>query len=566
MKKRIVATLLLIAMLAVTLIGCNDEYTAKRSSANAMTVVIAMVSEKIPTAESIALVEKELTSITSQVYNIAVELEFYTPDQYRATMDDKLAKLQSADIEGTIGSSIISGDSYTVNEFGREEIKYLDPYENQVDIFLVSDPLMLRDYANNGWLYGIGGSDCMTSVDGEGTLISSYIPANIREFGNYNGSTYAIPGNSLYGEYEYLLVNKALYNRYGTLPANKIENIASIKDYLISVAEKEQDAIALYNISDAGFSGFSGRDSVVGRYMPGVDQSALSTGIFTPVGILSDSLVSSHIETICKLDDMGAALPTVTDEVDFAKKFGACYVKGNPVTIEEYTEDYYAIPVCSPVADTESVFSSMYGVCSYSSAPDRAFKVLSLFSTNEGFVNTLLYGVQNVHYTLDITGKIVTKVENSGYEISRYSVGNLFLTKQSTDMSTLELELSANGWALAKKMAGDAILSPYIGFELDYTLDPVDGISVADIDTHLEMLYDELWFKVASFSDALDENTGEKMTFEAFYKSLNDWLKADKYYAAAMSTKKEMPISYYNQYMAWHGVMTAEPVIPDLDI
>ncbi len=565
MKKRIVAMLLLAAMLVMTLVGCNDEYTSKRSSANAMTVVIAMIADEIPTAEAEKLVEKELTSITSQLYNIAVELEFYTPDQYRAAMDDKMQKLQDADYEGTLGSSIISGESYTVNEFGREEIKYLEPYENQVDILLVTDPLMIREYANNGWLYGIGGSDCMTSVDGEGTLISSYIPANIREFGNYSGSTYAIPGNSVYGEYEYLLVNKALYTKYGTVASDSIKNITSISDYILKVAEKEEGVIPLYNISDMGFYGMSGRNSVIGHYMPGVDQSALSTGIFTPVSILSENIVSSHIETICALDALGAVLPEMTDTVDLSKDFAAGYVKGNPVTIAEYTEDYYAIPVCSPVADTESVFGSMYGVCSYSSAPDRAFKVLSLFSTNANFVNTLLYGVLDTHYTLDITGKMVTKIENSGYEMNRYRVGNLFLTKQSSDMTAVELELSANDWALAKQMSGETILSPTIGFELDYTLDPVDGISVADLSNHLEMLYDELWLKVATYTDALNENTGKMMTFDEFYKSLNDWLKADPYYAAAMSTKKEMPISYYNQYMTWHGVMNAEPVIPDLE-
>ena len=562
MKKRIVATLLLVAVLAVTLIGCNDEYTSKRNSANAMTVVIAMIADKLPTAEAVELVEKELTAITSQIYNISIELEFYTPDQYRSSMDAKMEKLTEAKDNGTLGSSIISGDSYTINEFGREEIKYLDPYENQVDILLVTDPVMLREYVNNGWLYNI--SSDMTSSDGEGTLISSYIPADIRAFGNYNDSTYAIPGNSLYGDYEYLLVNKALYNKYGIIPSGNITDIGSISDYIMSVAEKEEGTIPLYNISDMGFYGLSGNKSVIGRYMPGIDQSAVTTGMFTPSSILSENIVSSHVEMMCKLDAMGAELPLVTDEVDFSKSFGACYVKGNPITIQKYADEYYTVPVCAPVADTASVFSSMYGVSSYSSAPERAFKVLSLFSTNEAFVNTLLYGVLNTHYTLDISGQIVTKIENSGYEMNRYRVGNLFLTKPSSDMTELELALSANSWKVAKKITGDMILNPYIGFELDATLEPVDGISIKDLEKHLEMLYDELWIKVAGYSDALDETTGEKMTFDAFYKMLNDWLKADPYYAMAVSTKKDATISYVNQYMVWHGFMNSAPVLPDV--
>ncbi len=555
MKKRIVATLLCACMLVTALVGCNDEYTATRNSANAMTVVIAMVSDEIPTDKAVESVEKELTAITSQLYNIAIELEYYTPAQYRDVMDKKFENLQKAFNEGTIGNSIISGESYTVNEFGREEIKYLEPYEDQVDVLLVSDPLMLREYADKQWLYPINGSDCMTSVDGEGVLLTSYIPAQIRQLGDYKSATYAIPGNSLYSDYEYLLVNKALYNEYGTLPSDQITNIDSIKDFLLAVAENEDGVAPLYNVTNLGVTGFSGASSVVGQYILNIDQTIALTNRFDPLSIFDIAKVETQLSVICALDEAGAEMPLQTKDVDFTQEFGACYISGTPATAAKYSEDYYAIPVVPPIADTQSAYSAMYGVSAFSSAPARAFKILTLLSTNPGFINTLVYGVQDEHYTLDSTTGMVMRIADSGYNMSRYRVGNLFLTKQCTDMTERELELSADNWKIAKKMTGDMILSPYIGFELDYTVDPVNGISVSDIDEHLEMLYEELWIKVGQYAETIDPDTGEKISFSAFYLSLKNWLKNDPYVSAALSSDEESATSYVKQYIDWYNQM-----------
>lgn len=555
MKKRFVATVLCVIMLAASLVSCNDEYVAPPSSANAMTVVIAMVSDDIPTDEAIQAVEEGLTDITSQLYNIAVELEFYTPDEYRSIMYKKFEKLQDDFYNNELGSSIDSGSTYIENEFGRQEIKYPDTYENQVDILLVQDSTMLREFADNEWLYPLQGSDCMASIDGEGTLITNYVSEKIRQLGVYNKKTYAIPGNSVYSNYEYLLINKELYNEYGTTAVNKISGLDSIKDYLISIANKEEGVTPLYNVTDLGVTGFSGLNTVVGQYISDIDQKTVLTDKFDPKSILDLSEVKSQISVICALGKEGARMPKQTTVVDFTESFGACYVSGTPAILEQYSDEYYAVPVSKPLADTDSIYSSMYGISYFSSAPDRAFKVLSLLYTNSDFVNTLLYGVEDVHYTLDVTRSIVTKVENSGYNIDRYSVGNAFLTKQSTDMTEDELALSANNWALAKKAIDDLLVSPYVGFELDYKLDPVNGISVRDMDEHLEMLYDELWIKIGQYADTVDEASGQPITFDAFYRSLNVWLNTDPYFSAAISSKPENANSYSNQYLNWYNAM-----------
>ncbi len=555
MKKRFVAAVMCAAMLIATLVGCNDEYVAQPNSVNAMTVVVAMVAEEVPTKEAVELVEEALTDITSQNYNIAVELEFYTPDEYRNIMYKKFEKLQEAYDNDTLGSSIDSGNSYTINEFGRQETKYPDTYENQVDILLVQDSKMLREFADKMWLHPLQGSDCMTSVDGEGTLITKYVPQKIRNLGIYNNGTYAIPGNSIYTDYEYLLVDKALYDEYGTLPTDEISGLDSIKDYLISVANEKDGVIPLYNVTDLGVTGLSDANTVLGQYISDIDQPTVLTDKFNPKSILDLAEVKAQLSVICAIAKEGAQMPERTYDVDFSQSFGACYISGTPDMIEQYRDEYYVVPVSKPLATTETVYSSMYGVSSFSSAPDRAFKVLSLMYTNPEFVNTLLYGVENEHYTLDITKSVVTRIQDSGYNIDRYSVGNAFITKQSTDMTKDELAMSANDWMLAKKATGDLLISPYVGFKLDYTLDPVSGISVGDMETHLEMLFDELWLKISQYPETVDEATGEKVTFDVFYRSLNAWLNSDTYFAAAITSNSKATNSYYNQYIKWYNAM-----------
>ncbi|MBQ8741828.1 MAG: hypothetical protein IJZ03_00505 [Clostridia bacterium] len=559
MKRRYVAALLCIVMVVLTFAGCGGKYVSGGDTTEAMTVVLALVTDDIPSEKDTTLVEQALTEITSSKYNIAVQLEFYTPETYRKAMEKKLTALMALEEEGELPSSIADGYSYTINEFGRKKVKYPTPYENQVDILMITDQDMLQDFANEGWISPLNGPDALGSSEIEGSLVQKFTPQKIRQFGVYQKMTFGLPANSYYGNYEYLLVNKDLYTKYGTLESKSITDLSSITEYLVALAENEKDVIPLYNVNNLGVHTLNGDKSVVGKGVSKNDQAAVLTTENPPSSILDISSVKSQLAVVGALTDAGAEMPLVTGDVDFTKDFGACFLSGNASVVDKYSDEYHVIPVAMPLGTTENIYNSMFAMSYFTSATDRTFKVMSLLYTNAEFINTLLYGVEEVHYTRD-NDNLITRIADSGYALNRYNVGNLFLTEPSADMTKEERILSLNDWAYAKQAAEDMLLTPFVGFELDYTGKPENGITLEVIDEHLEMLYDELWIKMAGYSDMVDETTGVKMTFDAFYLSLKNWLKTDPYFAAATSSDENSSNSYITQYKNWFTTYVVPPV------
>ena len=563
MKKRLVAAILCLVTLVGVLAGCNNTYVATDTSTRAMTVVIALVSDEKPSEDARLEVEKALSTVTKQLYSIEVRLDIYTPDEYRSAITKKLEAREEAFLDFTNeDTSIADTDSYVKNEYGRDEIRYPDTYPNQVDILLVNDPLMLREFAEKGWLYALEGSDCMTSNDAEGLLISKHIPEALRNIGVIDESLYAISGNSVYQDYQYLLVDKKLYTDWGTTKAEDIKGLDSINDFLVNLAKNESDVIPLYNVTNMGITTATGnKESIVGQFISDVDQANILSSTFFPNSILAQSEVKSQIATICNLRAAGGEMPKHTYDVDFSKKFGACYVSGTAETVEKYKEDYYVVPVVKPLATTESIYDSMFGVCTFSSDPVRAFKVFSLLYTNSQFVNTLLYGVENKHYTVDPVSGILTKMEDCDYNMNRYGVGNVFLTKQCSDMTEKELSLSANGWKHGKTALSELLLTPYLGFEFKYNeINDFEETAEnkylgTDVEDNLEMMYTELLLKIADFSDTINPATGVPYTFDEFYTELGNWVKNDEYVKAALKTGEGAIYSFRAQYDAWYNLM-----------
>ncbi len=565
MKKRFIAAILCLVMLLGVFAGCNKKNVSSSTSSQAMTVVLALVADEKPTDEARMAVEEALSDITKQLYSIAVKLEVYTPDEYRKVMDAKFAAREKvfSDINDPHydDTSIADSDSFIINEHGREEVLYPEPYLNQVDILLVNSPEMLREYADEGRLYPLEGNDCMTSTDGEGTLISKNISQSLRNIGMYNESLYAIPGNSIYADYQYLLVDKELYNKYGTTTVADITGLESIQDFLVSVAKKESDVMPLYNITNFGSTSLTDADSVIGQYIDAADQETILTKEFTPQNIFAVSNVKNQISTICAFRDAGGAMPIYTYNVDFSEKFAACYMTGTADIVDKYSDKYHVIPVVMPKTTTDSVYNSMFGVSMYSSDPARAFKVLSLLYTNASFVNTLLYGVEGKNYTTDAEG-IVTKLPESGYGLNRYGVGNVFLTTPSTDMTEKERALSANNWKHGKQANADLIITPYLGFDLkfnemtDFEDSATTKYLVKDIADNAEMLYREVILKIADYTDKLNESTGLPQTFDEFYNNLLKELNSNEYVIAAVAKTDDAALySFRLQYEAWFNVI-----------
>ena len=575
MKKRFISLFLCIAMMVSAcafLTSCgSDGNVAEDSAIKPMTITLAMITNEETTPEGIKVVQDAINKITEDTLNTHVVLQFYTEDDYKVEVQKKLYARMAEKEAGVVRSSMGKETDVVLNQYGREIVVYPEPYDNQIDIFMVADYNELWEYYSKEMVADL--NEAFVAGTGNSILMNKYVSPELMNFGKINDVQYAIPSNSLYGEYEYLLINKELFDGLN-YDIDEVTDLNSIGQYLIDVANHHPDAIPLYNINEMGLESVTGKASVVASYIP--EGSVLNADTaFSPTNILMIEEIRKTLTTINSFASINGDYPIYTEEVDFSQKFGAAYLKGNNDIPEKYEEDYYVLRHKGPVAETSEVYSSMFAVSNYSTDPMRCMEVITLINTNEEFRNLLLYGVENETYTVDeITGiihRIKTPIEGTNvvYSMDMYKTGNLFLVWPNSDMTETEMMYAANDWELAKSCAREAHYSPNIGFALKHEVvgqyDPqsYNGLTVDEASVQLELLYDELWVKLREYGCAVDTTTGEDAEFEAFLTTIERWLASNQYVIFGVSNKNSDIYTFNKQYRQWYEHVVYPDGVPE---
>ncbi len=556
---------MLVSLFALTACGGGGN-VAQSSTFVPMTITLTLMTNEETTPEGVQAVQDAINNVTERTFNTHIVLQLYSEEEYTSVVQEKLAA-RAADKEAGVTRSSAGKDSdVIVNEYGREITVYPDPYPNQIDIFLVGDYNELFTYYQNEQIADL--SEAFNSSSGNAVLLNKYTSQSLMNLGKINDTQYAIPSNSLYGEYEYLLINKELFLKYN-YDIDLVTDLNSIGQYLVDLANYEKDVIPLYNINEMGLESLTGRPSVVASYITEgavIDEETA----FAPSNILMLEDIRTILTTINSFASINGDYPIYTKTVDFDKKFGAAYITGTSELPEEYEDEYYVVRHRGPIAETSEVYASMFAVSSYTSEVDRCTEIINMINTNPEIRNMLLYGVENVTYTRDENGmvtRVSTPVEdengnNTGayytYSMDMYKTGNLFLVWQNTDMTEEELLYSANDWELAKNASREAHFSPNIGFSLKYdtvnTYNPEiqNGITVKEAALQLELLYDELWVKMREFGSAVDTSTGDIADIGAFLTTIERWLTNNQYVIYGVSNRTTDVYAFNKQYRDWY--------------
>lgn len=564
---------------SIALISCgNQGNQSSKSTFVPMTITLTLMKNEGTTPEGVKAVQDAINNVTERMFNTHIVLQLYTENEYTAEVQTRLAA-RAADVEAGIKkSSAGSNKDVVINEeTGREVTVYPEPYENQIDIFLVSDYNELVTYYRDKKIADL--SDAFNATTGNAILLNKYITPSLMNFGKINDIQYAIPSNSFYGEYEYLLINKELFDKYN-YDIDEVTDLNSIGQYLVDLAHYEKDVKPLYNINEMGLESVTGRPSVVASY---VEEGAVidSETAFGPSNIMMIDAVRALLTTITSFASINGDYPIYTEKVDFDTKFGAAYIKGTSELPEQYEDEYYVVRHRGPIAETSEVYASMFAVSAFTTDVTRCTEIINYFNTNVEMRNMLLYGVENVTYTRDENGvvtRVSTPVEDENrqptgayytYSMDMYKTGNLFLVWQNTDMTESELMYSANNWELAKNASREAHFSPNIGFSLKYetknTYDPSiqNGITVEEASLQLELLYEELWVKMREFGSVVDTSTGEIAEPNAFFNSLERWLSDNIYVIYGLSNRNNDVYAFNKQYREWYNNMLYPDGMPE---
>ena len=546
MNKKLIALILgLFMLLSVLFTGCNgsnntetgtgeDNPTEQSGERKVMTLSLWLPTDPSTTQAAVKKVEKALNEITELKFSTHLEIHAIPDGEYQEAIDAKIDSI--ADVEQRIkreseslkqkeielAEQGIRMDEYVepeteaetdeetvetmIDEEGEAVSVYPEVREDQLDIFLIRGYDNYKRYAESELAEMLD-----SELTGNSRLLRTYIYPSFLECVN-QGGIYAIPNNHVIGEYQYLLINKELADKYDYDESEfdsleftesgsgkfKIGSFANCLNFIVDIGDMHLDGVTpllgdvevgnmVYFSSDGNWSLLGDRIQPDYSYKYNIDTSELVTTLDLPI-------VTEVNRTMKQLEALGYVGDGTVKE---GEKFAVGVVKGDFTLKEKYQDDYYIKIHAVPYADEDDIFASMFAVSPYTKSVSRSMEIITYLNTNETFRTILQYGVQGVHWDIDPNNPDVIIKRSDDYKMNIVDTGNIFMTYP-------DYGVPMSYWDDAKQQNLDSATSPYVGFE--YLTD-----------NNLEE-YGKLAALSAKFKAQLDEST-----YENYQKVANTW-------------------------------------------
>lgn len=495
MKRRLFCLLLCVLMaLTTVLTSCSEKDetevemdTSGIAGKKAMTLVLYSICEPGTTEEAIESVQEKLNVITEAKFNTHIILRLFTEDKYydeiesrikeieeKQEMEEKLEAARKVAQKAAKAAGVTTSPPETtekvteteetlVDEFGLKKTVYPEVDGEQLDIFLINDYSKYKDYYDRGVLVQL---DEELSVNSK--ALKDYIYPTFLNAVRIEGGTYAIPNNHVVGEYQYMLINRELFDKY-YFDIDKITVINDLNEYVETVAAKEKAVTPV--LDTIGVESFlyypMNSRSVIAGYAAGKLAEGSSA---TPKNIFAVRQYKLAEASLLNWNKDGSYVKA--DSID-GKDFGVAFVAGDYALRDKYEEDYYVVTYKYPNFDNSEAYAGMYAVGAFTKSTSRCMEVITLLTLNEDFRNIFQYGVEGEHFERDEYTGDLHSISNE-YKMNPLYTGNQFKLWQSADMTDEELELSADKWAAAKLQNGEMSISPYLGFVMKTVTPEVD--------------------------------------------------------------------------------------------
>ncbi len=316
---------------------------------------------------------------------------------------------------------------------------------------------------------------------------------------------YGIPTVRPIGEYEYMVFDKDLLDKYG-LDKNQMTSVEDLESYLEKVAAGENGAvIPLLNTPSTTFY-----EMYKGQHSLGVTDNGQMVFPY------ADNAFQKYYTTLARyrsLGYIGASDATIEGE-----KFAVAFFKGTKEEVEALAESTgknlvynggddgskpFAKPIASDMEVGEAVYCvfgnpySSYAADSSTSSADqkKAVDFLRLLNKKSAkqagdIKNILLYGAPGIHYTLSNTDdSVIFLNDNEGkHTYSMYNIytGNTFhayncyLDGYNVTDSMKEQGLKHNLDLVASKYNGYVFEVPLFSFDDGSTLASIDYLAIVD--------------------------------------------------------------------------------------
>ncbi len=506
---------------SVLLTSCSkkDTETVKseiidEASESTVTLSMYLMSESEVSEDKVEELEKAVNKITKSKFKTKIELRYFTEAEYNAALDEAFKATEDAreakkQAEAALKEAIKKGEATTaasteateeetiVNEYGVPELKYPSIEDYQVDIFYLGGYDKFAEYLQNTWLSRLDEELSSTSK-----LLNDYVtPEFIKYMKDVKGGTYAIPNNTVVGEYTFMLLHKDALASWHYSADDSFDMLTSenTQDLLDKVSRFQADTYL-------PLKSFTGELDIANVKYFGLDENGNRTDAFSVMGgtysssfkykeknnyypsqnIFADVGFREQMQVLAGYKEKGY----YGTDANSDKPFAVGYIKGNYMDIEEYLEDYEIVVVEEPVINTMDLFENMFAVGAYTRSVSKSMQIITYLNTNVDFRNLILYGIEGTDYDIvekEVDGKTYKTVKKIGdaYNMSLEKTGNTFiaypLDTERADIRNFQI-----------KQNQDIEVALDMGFLLDYVSSPINTMAMGKVRELSEKTYAEL--------------------------------------------------------------------------
>lgn len=572
----------------------NPETMNTDAEIKPVTLTLYAPTKGTTTQEQIDIVQEAFNNITQSKFNTNVVLKLIPEDKYAETITATIEKIEKQIEEEEAAEqsrfeaekeALIKGETLPPEETeapetnvasdpDSPEISYPAEKENQLDIFLVNSFETYYDLVMNNRLSALD-----EEITEGSKLLNAYVyPYNIKS-AYIDGSIYGVFNNTVFGDYQYLLLNKELVDKYDYDP-EEMSTLSSITMFLKEVKEKEAGVIPFLGNPEAPVAYWNDTESLIGVFCEGnftssghIDATSFLPDVFNTPNLMEQSGYRKWLASYNELYQAGCLVEKTT--ANEKSKFAATVIDGDvtlsPTYADEYGNyktdkygfkyitgedgvDYYVSVYKRPIATKEAIYGAGYVVSAYTEHLDRCMQVLTALNTDATLSNLFMYGVKDVHYTVDEETGIVHKTTDA-YAMDYSTIGNIYLLKESDDMNDYWKFMSKNDWQNAKNTNQEAIINPFVGFV--YNPEKPTAEQVGEEQLFVDKTFDEVMAEVLKVSEKYMKelytykDTAEQ-DYEAYQAKIREILANDQYIITV--SKMNQGIYYITEaYKEWYA-------------
>ena len=451
MKKKLISLALLAGLILSSFTGCGaseDDAPAADESTRTTTITLTAITGDSTTPDAIREVQAAMNKLTKSEYKTQVILQLKTEDDYVEFIDSQVEQIEAeiaaeeeaeakakeeakkkkeaekaanankknrskwttttkAETEDTTADT----QAMTLDEYGREVAKYPELEGTSLDILFITGLDMLQDFVEKEYLQSLD-----DELNNNSKLLKKYIYPTFLSAGKVDGTTYAVVNNRLMGEYTYLLIDKALADKYKLFP-DEVKSLLDCEAFLDSVKANEPDVVPLNQEIDLNYVQYvTGERTVIGNIIKPTFTTANKA---LPKSLLSVDDWVNHNVLMDKMKDQGY--------IGSGDKYAIEIVKGYITTPEEqnWEENYYVVEYEKPISQDATVFTGMFAVSAYASDLERCMEIVTMLNTDGALRDIYAYGVEGENWELNDDGTV--HMLNNDWSMDFYHTGNTFV-------------------------------------------------------------------------------------------------------------------------------------------